>query len=137
MNEEQAKVRTRMYEGFSPRIYLDSRGNLTGGWGSHLYENKMIPKTIWKKLFDYDFWQAERDYERLDLDLDECRKWIVVDLIYNMGLEKVRGFKKMLKFLRLGEYELAGKELLNSRYAKQVGMRAVMNANRLAIGEKQ
>ena len=36
-----------------------------------------------------------------------------------------------MAFMELGEWEKAGKELLNSKYAQQVGRRAIFNSEEL------
>jgi lysozyme len=56
----------------------------------------------------------------------------MVNLIFNMGMSTFRKFKKTIQHMENKEYELAGAELLNSRYAEQVGQRAIEVANQLA-----
>ena len=41
-----------------------------------------------------------------------------------MGINRLLGFKKTLGHLREGNYPAAADELLDSRYARQVGRRA-------------
>ena len=57
---------------------------------------------------------------------------ILVNLVFNMGFSKFLQFKKTIKHIENEEFELAGAELLNSRYAQQVGQRAIDVANQLA-----
>ena len=59
----------------------------------------------------------------------------MIDLIYNMGINKLLKFNRMLKALRSGDFELASAHLINSKYAQQVGERAVENAEMLCNGE--
>jgi lysozyme len=56
----------------------------------------------------------------------------MVNLIFNMGMSTFRKFKKTIQHMENGDYELAAAELLNSRYAQQVGQRALDVANQLS-----
>ena len=49
-----------------------------------------------------------------------------------MGITKFKQFKKTIAYIESGDFDLAGAELLNSRYADQVGQRAIDVANQLS-----
>ena len=68
-------------------------------------------------------------------NLTSIRQEAIVNLVFNMGLSTFCKFKKTIAHLEKGEYELAGTELLDSNYARQVGQRSVRVANMIA-GEK-
>ena len=53
----------------------------------------------------------------------------LVDLAFNMGTPTLRSFKRCLQALKEREWAIASDELLDSRYAKQVGQRAITIAN--------
>ena len=61
----------------------------------------------------------------------EDAKAIVMDLVFNMGINTWLSFRKTRAYMELGEWEKAGKELLNSKYAQQVGRRAIFNSEEL------
>lgn len=126
---------TKQYEGFREEIYKDTLGNLTVGWGTHLYEGKKLPKEALEAMFEYDYQKAIKEYNSLGLDLDEARRAVIIDMIYNMGLPKLLGFKNMLAALRNGDYNKAAIELLDSNYARQVKTRAIKNAEILRTGK--
>ena len=54
---------------------------------------------------------------------------VLVDMAYNLGLRGLSKFRKMLKAIDQKNFGIASKELLNSRYAKQVPNRAQRNAD--------
>ena len=56
---------------------------------------------------------------------------VVIDLVFNMGINTWLAFRKTRAYMELGEWEKAGDELLDSRYAKQVGRRAIFNSEEL------
>jgi len=64
--------------------------------------------------------------------LDELRKEAVINLVFNMGLTKFKQFKKTISYIEQGKFDLAGAELLDSNYARQVGQRSIDVANQLA-----
>ncbi len=131
---DQGKSLTKSYEGFRTRMYLDSKGYLTGGYGSRLYESKEYPKKIWELIYDWDYHVAEQDYEKLELTLDPIRKLVIIDMIFNMGLSGVQGFHNMLFALRFENYKSASLHLLDSKYALDVPVRAIRNSNILETG---
>lgn len=52
------------------------------------------------------------------------RQDVVVSMIFNLGLERFKGFKKMIDALQSQNYERAAEEMCDSLWAKQVGLRA-------------
>jgi lysozyme len=69
--------------------------------------------------------------------LDEARRDVVANMVYNLGLPRLLGFKHMLAAIAAGDYGLAADELLDSRYARQVGQRAQRLAIQLRTGVRQ
>ena len=117
------KELTKRFEGFSDKVYLDSLGNPTVGWGCHLFVGRKIPTEILLRLFDGDYRIATQGYDALHLDLDPVRRIAVIDLIFNMGLAKFMKFKRTLDSIRSGDYESAANHLADSRWYRQVGNR--------------
>lgn len=64
-------------------------------------------------------------------------QYVLIDLCFNLGISTLLSFRKTLKHIDEGSYEAASKELLNSRYAKQVGRRALFNSEQLASCQKR
>ena len=67
--------------------------------------------------------------------LDDARQFVLVDMAFNMGIAGLKGFKKMLAAMEQGEYQTAAKEMLASKWAVQVGRRAVELAKIMQTGE--
>lgn len=70
--------------------------------------------------------------------LDDERQYCLLDMIFNMGLgNKCKGllsFKNMLKNLELGNYKQAAQECLNSKYGRELPIRAKRIANTIETG---
>ena len=58
-------------------------------------------------------------------------QYVCIDVVFNMGINTWMSFRKTRAYMELGEFDKAGDELLDSRYAKQVGRRAIFNSEQL------
>tara|TARA_R110000796_G_scaffold111580_1_gene223102 strand:- start:1280 stop:1699 length:420 start_codon:yes stop_codon:yes gene_type:complete len=67
--------------------------------------------------------------------LNTARKDAIMDMCFNMGLPRLSKFKKALAGMALGDYNEAASEFLNSRWAKQVGQRAITVTDIIRSGE--
>ena len=57
--------------------------------------------------------------------LSEQRKCAMIDMCFNIGISRLKGFKKMLAAMEAGDYEKAASEAKDSRWYNQVGRRSV------------
>ncbi len=107
------------------RPYLDSQGILTIGWGRNLHD-KGISQEEADFLFENDFADCEREllecswYDNQPIGV-QCA---LMNMCFNLGLPKLKGFKRMIAALEAKNYTLAAKEALDSKWATQVGQRA-------------
>jgi len=129
----------RRHEGYKDRVYNDSLGFLTVGYGHHLYPGSRINKLIADELLKIDIADAVNDFMKLDLiriqKLNVARRRVIINMIFNIGFQKVLQFKKMWKYIECEDYELASREMLNSKWAKQVKTRAIELAEIMKKGE--
>jgi len=58
-------------------------------------------------------------------DLDEARRDAMIDVCFNIGLPRLKGFEKALEAMARDDFEEAADEFLNSKWARQVGNRAI------------
>ena len=75
------------------------------------------------------------DIERCDKELLHNFKWYpdlcrarqdaMINLCFNLGITRLLKFKKSLGYMAAGAFELAADEFLCSRWAEQVGNRAI------------
>lgn len=118
--------RTKRYEGLRLKPYTCPAGKLTIGYGHNLEDNGITQEMADELL------KTDLAYARIDVEtkipgvakLNEARQYVLVDMCFNMGISRLLTFKKMLAALQEGYYERAAYEMLNSRWAKQVGRRA-------------
>ena len=116
-------------EGLRLKPYRCQAGKLTIGYGRNL-EAKGISIKEAEYLFKNDINIVTKQVaNRIEFyrKLSYKRKMVLVDMAFNMGIEGLLGFKKMLTALKSRDFMEAGKELMRSKYAEQVKTRALQN----------
>lgn len=124
MTEEQLKTWIKQCEGLFLETYIDSLGHLTVGWGRCLEEGIRLDEA--ELMF-------KNDYNQSVAELEKCSwytmqpigvKQALINMNFNLGINKLSTFKKMIKALTEKNYTLASREALDSLWAKQVHGRA-------------
>ena len=136
MNLDEASRMTKQFEGLSKDVYLCPEGVPTGGYGHAFYVGSPLPFVAINALFRQDFAIAIEDYEQLNLDLDGVRRAVIIDMLYNLGMDRFLGFKKMMRAVRIKDWEAASIELLDSKYARQTKTRAIKLAEMMRTGNE-
>ena len=67
--------------------------------------------------------------------LDSVRQLVVMDMAFNMGVPRLKKFKNMWAAIHDNDFKTAAKEMLDSRWARQVKGRATRLAHAMATGE--
>lgn len=127
--------RTKRFEGFSSKPYQCSAGEWTIGYG-HLIKNG-LSRAAAELILQEDLKTATKAANAYTWfsKLNPARQAVVIDMLYNIGPARFAGFKKMRAAIERGDFETATKEMLDSKYAKQVVKRAAENARMLKTGE--
>lgn len=123
-------------EGRSPRMYEDTLGNLTIGYGHALKTGPPLSDAAMDQILEDDLADAENRCRRFAWfdQLDDVRQAVIVEMAFNLGLGGLAGFRKMIDALIAARYDEAAEELLDSRYARQVGARARRLAEEMRTG---
>jgi lysozyme len=132
----QLKDMLMRHEGLRLLPYTDTAGKLTIGYGRNLTDNGISTKEA-DAMLDIDIASHALDVSNAFpwlTHLDSVRQDVLVDLCFNMGIAGLKGFPRMLQALEYGAWERAAQELLNSRYARQVGARATELAQMIRTG---
>ncbi len=128
--------RVKHYEGFSVLPYQCPTGHWTIGYGHNL-ENGLTP-IVADFILQQDLLTCMQELEKQFswyAQLVPARKFVLIDMAFNMGMSKLKTFKKMLIACQAGQYEQAAEEMLKSVWARQVGYRALENANLMRRGK--
>ena len=67
--------------------------------------------------------------------LDAVRQLVLVDMAFNLGVPRLSKFKKMWAAIHEDKFDVAAKEMLDSRWANQVKSRATKLAHAMHHGE--
>lgn len=132
------KVRLARTEGRRNRPYIDTVGKVTIGIGHNLTD-KGISDVILDAIFLEDITEAAKDVSTLPfyLNLDPIRQTVVIDMVFNMGLASFSEFTNTIGYIKRGDYTGAADQMLLSKWAKQVGSRAVELATIMRTGSIQ
>ena len=135
MNEKW-KEYVRRYEGLRLKPYVCPTGHLTIGYGHNLENGISKEAAQFILLQDVNAAQkAVRQQFEGWCQLGEVRQFVLVDMCFNMGIGKLAAFKKMWAALKRGDYTATSYEMLDSRWAGQVGRRARELAEMMRTGE--
>ena len=116
----------KRHEGFRSKPYKDTEGHLTIGYGLNLdagiteEEAQMILEHRVRKI-EFDLISRLPYWNRLFT----TRRDVLINMAYNLGVEGLMKFKVTLSMIEAGIYEEAAKQMLQSKWAKQVGKRAI------------
>ena len=122
----QAVDMLKIHEGYEQYPYVCSMGITTIGYGRNL-ESRGLTEEEAAYLLQCDVKLAEGELlDQYDYywKLSGARKAVLIDMMVNLGSTRLRQFKKMHRALELRDYSLAAVEMLDSRWARQVGQRS-------------
>ena len=133
---DDLKARVRLHEGVRTQMYLDSLGKATIGIG-HLIkphereryaEGVEISMDEVEELFEMDLNRAAAGAESLikeciGQDLPAHIEEVILEMVYQLGTQGVRNFKKFWKALRIKDWKTAASEMKDSRWHKQTTKR--------------
>jgi lysozyme len=115
------------HEGLVLNPYKCTSGALTIGVGRNL-DARGISKAEAMYMLDNDLKecinQLQTHLSDIYVTLNDTRRLVLVNMCFNLGIFGLLQFRKTLAFLRAKDYESASKEMLNSKWATQVGNRA-------------
>ena len=129
----------KKHEGFRAKPYLCTAGKLTIGYGRNL-DDVGVTESEAAELLRQDIARARHDvYVNIGFAhlLDDARLDVLINMCFNLGIYRLMGFKKMLTALEQRDYMQASAEMLDSRWARQVGGRAVELAIQMQSGVYQ
>lgn len=146
------------HEGLRLQVYQDTLGIDTIGIGRNLEDRGITKEELdWMDMPNMDaiyehgireadaMYLAQNDVQIVEEellrahpcveDLDAVRQLVVMDMAFNMGVPRLCKFKKMWNAIHENKFDIAAKEMLDSRWAIQVKSRAVKLSNAMHNGE--
>jgi len=146
------------HEGLRLQVYQDTLGIDTIGIGRNLKDRGISKEELDEldipnidHVYEYGITEAdamllaENDVQIVEEellrahpcveDLDAVRQLVLVDMAFNMGVPRLCKFKKMWNAIHENKFDVAAKEMLDSRWAIQVKSRSVKLSNAMHNGE--
>lgn len=123
-------------EGFRGFPYKDSVGVTTIGFGRNLEANPLTRDEA-EHLLVNDLADTVERMDRLMpwfRGLDAVRQGVMINMAFNLGVLGLLTFKNTLKAVREARYDDAADGMLKSKWAQQVGQRAVRLAQEMKTG---
>ena len=118
----------KRHEGVRSKVYLCSAGYETIGVGRNISKSGM---GLSDDEVDY---LLQNDIERVIKELsaeyrwfnslDDVRKDAMIDISFNLGATRLRGFRRALAAMEVADYKMAAKEFLDSKWSRDVKGRA-------------
>ena len=126
-----------MHEGFRSKPYKDSVGKLTIGIGRNL-DDVGITRQEALVLLENDVQKVRRVLKLYHWykPLTKVRKRVVIDMAFNLGIKGFLKFKKLIKAIENGNWNMAALEMLDSKWSRQVGRRATRLAIMMRTGRE-
>ena len=125
---DRIKEQLVRHEGLRLKPYRCTAGKLTIGIGRNLDDCGISQAEAYVMLIN-DIMNCEKQLQAKIPDiyngLDEVRKSVLLNMCFNLGISGLLGFKNTLEFIKVGDWERAANNMLVSRWAKQVGRRAI------------
>lgn len=113
-------------EGRRAKPYTDTVGKVTIGIGRNLTDRGLSDDEI-DYLLEKDIGVAIDELDRVApwwMDQTANRQRALVNLMFNIGAPTFLQFRRFIAAMLMGNYDRAADELLDSRWADQVGPRA-------------
>jgi len=128
---EELKAQIKEHEGFVPRVYKDSLGKRTIGYGHLCVEpeqwddDKEYTKEELEEVFNKDFNEALKNAETLidGRPINFIAKQVIIEMVFQLGIGGVSKFKKMWSALDKEDYGEASFQMTQSRWHDQTPKR--------------
>ena len=135
MKELVEQIKT--HEGFRKFPYKDTVGKLTIGHGWNL-EDRGIDEFEAELILRFQLLEIESQLKMFSWfnKQNRVRKDALIDMAFNLGLNGLLKFHNMIRALEREDFTRAKAEALDSKWARQVGVRADTISSMLESGER-
>lgn len=135
VDREKLKQQLIKHEGLRLFPYVDTVDKITIGIGRNLTD-RGVSSVIAHQMLDEDIDRCIKELSGYAwfTCLNEVRQRALVDMVFNLGLTKFLTFTHLIAALTAGDYDEAAHQMIESRWATQVGIRANELANMIIKG---
>ena len=127
----------KIHEGMKLKPYKCTAGKLTIGIGRNL-EDVGISEDEANMLLRHDIQEATEQllhaFPWMN-ELNDARISAMINFTFNVGIGTVKKFENTLSYMQSGEWDKAADEMMDSRWARQVGNRAIEVTEQIRTGK--
>lgn len=136
MNRQLLLEQLQRHEGLRLKPYQDTVGKTTIGYGRNL-DDRGISEDEAGFMLDNDIDQVVAELERMPLflSLNPVRQVVLANMAFNMGVPTLLEFRRMFGALAEQDWDRAAREMMDSKWARQVGSRAEELSELMRRGE--
>lgn len=134
---QQLITALRRDEGVHSKVYTCPAGKLTIGVGRNLDDRGISDDEIDFLLLN-DIKICEEELDRAIpwwRNLNVPRQHVLLNMCFNLGITRLLKFNNTLRLISIGDFAVASREMLRSKWAQQVGKRAARLSEQLFTGE--
>ena len=126
MDIDPVIISLKAHEGFRSRVYKDSLGFDTIGYGFAIKDLELSEAISTVLLTEKVLNLVVRIHDRFQWfrNLPNTAQCVIVNMCYQLGITGVSKFRKMIKAMNRKDWNTAAAEMLDSRWAKQTPTRA-------------
>jgi len=137
VDRQRLFTQLRLHEGVEHKPYKCTAGYLTIGVGRNIEERGLSDDEIDYILNNDVNIATDELVATFDwyADLDPIRQRVVIDMVFNLGMPRFKQFKNMIAAIEAGDWMEASNQMMDSRWAEQVGLRASRLAEMMETGE--
>lgn len=135
--DEELVHQIERHEGRKSRLYQCSLGKWTIGVGRNVEDRGLSNDEI-DLMRDNDIKTAIAEvdlYFPWAWKMTETRQRVIVEMCFQMGIRRLRGFKKALLAMASGFFDTAADEMLDSNWAHQTPERASFLSAQMRLGK--
>lgn len=123
-------------EGLKYKPYIDTVDKISIGIGRNLSDRGLSKEEI-MMLFknDLNLVISQLSLYEWYIKLDDIRKSVLINMCFNMGINRLIGFTDMIGYLEQSNYQKAADEILASKFASQTKGRAIRLFKIMRSGE--
>lgn len=126
MDVEKLKDQLILHEGLELKSYTCSAGYITLGVGRNVEELGITEEEA-RYLLDNDILRVGKELDNVMpwwREMSEVRQRVVVDMVFNLGISRFLNFKNAINAMQEQDWEEAAAQMLDSKWADQVGQRS-------------
>lgn len=136
MSDDLLISELRRDEGVRSKAYIDTVGKITAGVGRNLSDVGLSDDEI-NVLLANDVKRVKADLDRhlpWWRSLDDVRARALANMAFNLGVAGLMGFKDTLGAIQAHRWDAAADAMVDSKWARQVGARALRLAKMIRTG---